>query len=257
MNIISWNYRGTASKGFSFIIKDLVYRYHANLIFLLETHISGHKAEATIKNLGFDSWCISDADGFAGGIWCLWNKSLWNIEPEIIEKQFVHLKVRYKQEKPWWLTAIYGSPHVKNRSSLWNKLEELAMGINGPWCLGGDFNSVATLDDTGGNSNLSQDTNRFISCMRNCNLNSLDFSGPPYTWQRGKVKRRLDRFICNINFCSLFPTEGVRHLPKLKSDHLPLLLDFNISTVQGGERPFRLLAPWLIHEDYNNLVAQS
>ncbi|KAL4299197.1 hypothetical protein AHAS_Ahas17G0076800 [Arachis hypogaea] len=170
MNFIIWNCRGTASKGFPILIKDMPYRYNSNFCVLLETHISGNKAKNIIKKLDFDSWCISEAVGFAGGIWCLWNKVFWSIEPVSIQDQLIHMKIRDSANNIWWFTAVYSSPHLANRRRLWSRLEELALNIREPWCIGGDFNSILSLDDTRGSTNLSQDHDRFYSCINKlCN----------------------------------------------------------------------------------------
>ncbi|XP_052107411.1 uncharacterized protein LOC127740479 [Arachis duranensis] len=257
MNILAWNCRGVSSKGFPIMIRDLTYRYNLKLCILLETHVSGTKVEGIIRKLGFDSWCISDAEGFSGGIWCLWNGKDWQVEPVNVQRQLIHLKIKDNDNRSWYFTCIYGSPQPGTRSTLWRELESIAATNQGPWCLGGDFNSIISLEETGGNRNLSQDSNRFQECMLNCGLNDLGFSGPPFTWQRNQIKPRLDRFLCNLEFNVLFPSVGVKHLPKLKSDHLPILLDFDTFAVNGRERPFKLLASWLLHEGYNNLVRSN
>ncbi|KAL4392321.1 hypothetical protein AHAS_Ahas03G0333400 [Arachis hypogaea] len=58
----------------------------------MEPSPSRPKAENIIKKLGFESWCISETNGFVGGIWCLWKKSHWEIEPMHIHNQFIHMK---------------------------------------------------------------------------------------------------------------------------------------------------------------------
>ena len=51
---------------------------------------------------------------------------------------------------------------------------------------------------------------------------------------------------------------AAKHLPKLKFDHIPLLLDFGGNLECNSERrPFRFLAPWLVHEDFTNLLQNS
>ncbi|KAL4288746.1 hypothetical protein AHAS_Ahas19G0317000 [Arachis hypogaea] len=136
-------------------------------------------------------------------------------------------------------------------------MEKLANSIREPWCIEGDFNSILSLNDTGGSSNLSQDHKRFQSCINNCGVNDLGFTGPLFTCQRGNTKKRLDRFLCNLDFTNAFPNVSIRHLPKLKSDHLPILLDFHFTSSGRKEILFKLLTPWLLHKDYNNLVKNS
>ncbi|KAL4307010.1 hypothetical protein AHAS_Ahas16G0235500 [Arachis hypogaea] len=174
----------------------------------------------------------------------------------MIQKQLVHLEVKWGSDSPWFFTVVYHSPQASGRI-LWEKIEEIAENINGPWCLGADFNSILTLEDTWGSSNLSFDTTNFINCIKLCEFNNLGFLGPLFTWQRSNVKRRLDRFLSNLEFSNRFVEAGVKHLPKLKSDHLPIPLDFQLANQDGGNKPFRFLAPWVLHEDYNNIVKQS
>ncbi|RYR27976.1 hypothetical protein Ahy_B01g052052 [Arachis hypogaea] len=195
------------------MLTDLYTKYKATFCILLETHISGKKAELIIKKFGFDSWCVSEAEGFSGGIWCLWKKDLWNIKPITIHRQLIHLEVQWNREPPWFFTAIYGSPQVGNRNALWDKLEDIANSISGPWCIGGDFNSTLTINDTGGSSNLSLDTYKFQNCSNVCGLKDLGFSGPPFTWQRRNIKRGL------TVFSAIFPSLIVFliHLRTLKA----------------------------------------
>lgn len=55
MNFLAWNCRGTASKGFPTLIKDIKRRYEASLVFLIETHANGDNMLKTVKKLGFTS----------------------------------------------------------------------------------------------------------------------------------------------------------------------------------------------------------
>ncbi|RYR11259.1 hypothetical protein Ahy_B05g079722 [Arachis hypogaea] len=68
------------------------------------------------------------------------------------------MEVQWQNNAPWFFTAIYASPRVRNRREFWTKIKDLAKNINGPWCLGGDFNSILSMNDTGGSSNFSLDT---------------------------------------------------------------------------------------------------
>ncbi|RYR14447.1 hypothetical protein Ahy_B04g071026 [Arachis hypogaea] len=171
--------QGVSAKGFPIIIKDLIYQYNMNLCVLLETHVSGSKAEVIIRKLGFKSWCRSEAEGFAGGIWCLWNKKEWNIKPLEVHKQFTHLNIKDNENQNWYCTCVYGSPQPGTRSSLWEELENFAVIIQGPWCVGEDFNSIIFLEETGGSFNLSQHSRRFQECIQKRGQKDLGFSGPP------------------------------------------------------------------------------
>lgn len=53
MSVICWNCRGTASKGFAGLIKDMVRDQGVSMIALLETHTSGSHATSIIKKNWF------------------------------------------------------------------------------------------------------------------------------------------------------------------------------------------------------------
>lgn len=80
MNIITWNYRGVGRRSLLGLIRDLQLKYEAQFIILMETHVSGNRCNGIIKKTGFDSYCISKAQGHSGGIWCLWDYSMWNVQ---------------------------------------------------------------------------------------------------------------------------------------------------------------------------------
>ena len=61
----------------------------------------------------------------------------------------------------------------------------------------------------------------------------------PFTWQRSGIRRRLDHFVANNNWSNRFGEVFVKHLPNLKSNHIPILLAFDsMNNRIDGERPF-------------------
>lgn len=51
MYFLAWNCRGTTSKGFPSLIKDIKRKYEASLFFLLETHTSGNNMMKTVTSV--------------------------------------------------------------------------------------------------------------------------------------------------------------------------------------------------------------
>ena len=86
----------------------------------------------------------------------------------------------------------------------------------------------------------------------------LKFKGPRFTWARGLLFKRLDRALCNNEWLLIFTDNSVLHLPKVASDHRPVLVRFErIVRGQHGNRPFRFLASWLTNDHFNNFVKQT
>ncbi|KAI9113713.1 hypothetical protein K1719_014964 [Acacia pycnantha] len=65
---------------------------------------------------------------------------------------------------------------------------------------------------------------------------------------------RLDRAISNTEWVHVFPHYEVHHLPKLLSDHRPILINTSLRQSGPSFRPFRFLVPWLSHPDFPLLV---
>lgn len=70
MNIVCWNCRGTASRGFAGLMKDIKREFSCSLIILVETHTSGNTAKKIAKRCGLDEYFIIVATGQSGGLWC-------------------------------------------------------------------------------------------------------------------------------------------------------------------------------------------
>lgn len=68
----------------------------------------------------------------------------------------------------------------------------------------------------------------FTEFINNNALVQLNPSGACYTWSngppgRGSIFKRLDRGLVNQNWMDIFPDAKLSHLPRLSSDHNPLL----------------------------------
>lgn len=68
MNVLSWNCRGTAAKGFVSLLRDLQRKFDTKFCILMETHTSGEKARSIIKRIELDAVFVLEAQGQAGGI---------------------------------------------------------------------------------------------------------------------------------------------------------------------------------------------
>ncbi|XVF80154.1 hypothetical protein PTKIN_Ptkin15bG0047900 [Pterospermum kingtungense] len=68
---------------------------------------------------------------------------------------------------------------------------------------------------------------------------------------------RLDRALANVTWCTIFPNATVSHLPKLHSDHVPLLLNLNSMEVRPCQRSFKFQAAWVRHDSFNDTVNEA
>ncbi|XP_072074451.1 uncharacterized protein [Arachis hypogaea] len=194
----------------SFIV--VVYYQYNNVklqrcrFFQLETHISGTKATNIARKFGFSSWHLVEGVGFSGGIWVLWNDTFWCIEVLESHRQFVHLRVAYQNELPWFLIIVYGSPHIAPRADLWSNIRRLA--------------------------------------------------GATLYLAAGTIQRRLDKYVANKSWSLRFFQALVKHLSKLKSNHVPILLNLDYHS-NYFVRPFHFLSPWLVYRDFHALLINN
>jgi hypothetical protein len=112
MNSLIWNCRGAGGKVFPSLIRDTMRTHNIDFIALLETRISGVKAEAVVKKIGLQEGVRVDAQGFSGGIWCLWKSSCPPITVVDTSKYCIHLEVNDASPKHWYFSIIYASPQL-------------------------------------------------------------------------------------------------------------------------------------------------
>lgn len=229
MNIITWNIRGAAGMDFRRAFHEIVAKYNSDVVILLETRTSGNRASSIIYTLGFDSYIKIDAMGFSGGIWLLWNPLNITIDPLASSFQELHCKVTVSNSS-FILSAIYASPTYSLREKLWLNLSNTFCHFNLPWIIMGDFNDIASpREKFGGNPPNRTKMATFNNFLNKSNLVDLGFSGPLFTWTNNRefgctIRTRIDRCHANPRWISLFPNSKVFHLPRIHSDHCPILL---------------------------------
>lgn len=71
VKILTWNVRGAGNRHFLNEFKEHVRIHSPHVLALLETHISGDRADDTCRRSGFDTWHCMEAQGYQGGTWLL------------------------------------------------------------------------------------------------------------------------------------------------------------------------------------------
>lgn len=172
IKVLSWNCRGAASTTFPGRIRDLLRENKADILVLLETRVSGWRAEKIVARLGFSNWIRLEATGYAGGIWILWHEAVTTVTYIHSSTQFIHTKVWNKRDNTeFWLTGVYAEPSPKERLPLWADLQCIATQCHGPWLLIGDFNAYMSCSDKHGGAQPNAAAMRqFHDCIQSANL---------------------------------------------------------------------------------------
>ena len=90
------NCDGVGSRTFPRILKDIVIEHGIKVMGLLETRISGSRANNEVRRLGFHDWLRVEASGFVGGIWILWKSWETDFEYIFLSTQLVHCRLTDK-----------------------------------------------------------------------------------------------------------------------------------------------------------------
>lgn len=95
-----------------------------------------------------------------------------------------------------------------------------------------------------------------------CNLIYLGFKGCKFTWSNhGRknnelIMERLDHILANEEWVNKFSNATITHLPKIYSDHNPILVKIN-NCFNYSNKPFRLENIWCTRPNFINVVATN
>lgn len=135
---------------------------------------------------------------------------------------------------------------ITDQRRLWLELTTVQSQVSIPWLVRGDFNTYISVGQHFGRSmHVLPSLEEFVECVHRCALMDLPFQGSPFTWvgRRGLRTVRLDRILCNVTFNNLFHMLRLRHLSRLTSNHVPLLLTplllKCVHTSISAPKPFR------------------
>ena len=179
-------------------------------------------------------------------------------------EQEIHASVKVCNSNTTWLiSSIYASPRLVERRILWSNLSKVAELHSLPLLVLGDFNEILSGEDKFGGRRLN--LNRaieFKNYIDSCNLLDLGFSGPKFTWSNlrqvsGLILERLDRCFANPSWRTLYPEASMTHLPRVFSDHFPILTELTNPPPLNRNKPFRFQTMWLLHPEFSSLVQNA
>ncbi|KAL0299871.1 UNVERIFIED_CONTAM: hypothetical protein Sangu_3151000 [Sesamum angustifolium] len=148
LNTMIWNVRGLNRRDHQAAVRDLVSEFRLHLIALLETRVMpSNVCRLHAGLLPRWRWFV-DYSGPGNRIWIAWNDDFIDVDILNIGAQFIHCRVlMHDMHEPILLTVVYGANEVIARRELWQGLTELAMSVDLPWLVGGDFNAVLDMSE--------------------------------------------------------------------------------------------------------------
>lgn len=211
--------------------------------------------ELTLKN-------FASNEDQGGKIWLLWGEEI-DVVVLSASNQFIHCSVKDRvSNAEFFASFIYAKCTVKEIIDLWQDLMNLAAAVNMPWMVGGDFNTILNADEKIGRVDASLiSMNDFRDCVDACGLMDCGYTGSKFTWSnnqagQNRVWGRWDRILVNSVWISSLPMLTVEHLPRISSDHSPL-----IASLPGyhkrGMSPFRFQRMWTLSNSFIPFVQNN
>ena len=270
MYTLSWNCRGLGNAPAINALKRIVLLEHPQLVFLSETRLKAHEMEyikqkIKLKNLlAVD--CVGEGRRRRGGVALFWGEEL-EVSINTFSLNHIDANIRTNEHGAWRFTGIYGHPEDENKIKTGLLFEHLFKDQEEPWLCGRDFNlMMMSHEKQGGNEFRVHEAEILRKVARDCNFEDLGYIGHDFTWTNNRggednIQERLDRFFATPAWREKFPGSYVTHLPKRKSDHLPLLLcmrgNVEVNNKRRRSRLFRFEEMWLRDEQCEDVVGSA
>ena len=250
-----WNCRGVSKKGMSTFIKELLYDYHVDFVGLQET-IKKNYSDKFFRQIDPGkafSWHWLPATGRSGGMLCGVKKDRFEVL-KFEQGQFsvVANVLDKKLKKNLVLATVYGPAHDDTKEEFLTELSQLCTNRKFPMIIGGDFNILRFSSEKNKIFSRNRFTEMFNYIINSFEMRDLTLNGGNFTWSNNQwdpTLERLDRVLMSEDWEQIFPLTNLRKIPRLMSDHNPLLLCSDQEKVQTS-RPFCFETSWIKHQEF-------
>ncbi|KAK1297873.1 hypothetical protein QJS10_CPB14g00976 [Acorus calamus] len=158
----------------------------------------------------------------------------------------------------WVCSVVYGPNDDALRPRLWGELSAVRADCSLPWCVLGDFNVTRFVEDRNRQGSISPAMASFSDWIAQEGLIDIPLANQGFTWSSlrdAPALAKLDRVLVDRTWEEAHPTCDLKGLPRVLSDHSPLLLC-------GGSRVrqspiFRFENWWLMSPGFKGRVEAS
>jgi hypothetical protein len=154
---------------------------------------------------------------------------------------------------------VYGSSYEEEKDLFISELHTLFSTFQGHTIIGGDFNLVRFQEDKSNGVIDHKWSDKFNAWVEIWSLLEVKLSCRKFTWgnnQDNLIMSTIDRFFCNPEVDSIFPLASIRALPRLASDHTPIIWDAGLSSIPAPSG-YKFEKWWLMREEFKEVVSKS
>ncbi|XP_021855317.1 uncharacterized protein [Spinacia oleracea] len=262
MKLILWNVRGASKDDFLPYARNIVSNQNPVAFIFLETKADDLRANQVRTQLGFHEFRVVPATSMRGGIWLFWKKDIDLVNYATGDFNF-HALFHFKNvKKDALITGMHAPSSAAQRHHVWNTMQSNLPPPSTSWLMVGDLNEVTSQSEKSGGRNFRPSQCRdFTNFTDEAGLVDLGYSGNPFTWDNMRdgvvcIKERLDRALANPTWLHNFPQTQVMHLPRIYSDHSPIVVSI-INNYVAGNYPFRCKEVWLEHPNFKDFFIHN
>ena len=227
----------------------------------METKLVDGKGRDVWTRCGFSDGLEVPRVGLSGGLILAWMDRP-SFKVQLVTNHLIHIDLLDNKGKPVSITFVYGHPELAWREEVWQQLSSIKAFSHVSWFCIGDFNQILSRDEkfsfTQGRISGASLFQKVISDRQFCDLAA---SGQQYTWMNNRednefIMERLDRAFATVEWVNMYPCYSLRNLPIIRSDHGPIILDFEFLT-PFRRRPFRFEHMWTTHPSCESMIRQA
>ncbi|KAI0524489.1 hypothetical protein KFK09_003860 [Dendrobium nobile] len=233
------NCRGANKRKAAHYLKEFVKEWNVFFVGVVETKISSVERFEVNKLMGEEwDYFMFPSEGASSGIIVLWKYNMVKFSLLFASKQCVIGEVRIQNRGKWIVSTVYGNKNHVLRRRLWEEMER-NFDKKIPVIVGGDFNCILSQEDKRGGKkfSFSQGPQDMSAIMNRNDFHNVGMVGPKFTWCNNKngsarILEKLDRCLLNAKALQEIQNTMVRYLPRIASDHCPLILKIYHDKVQ-------------------------
>jgi hypothetical protein len=148
---------------------------------------------------------------------------------------------------------------VEDKDMFLQDLTNICENLDIPALVGGDFNILRFADEKNKGNVTSRFSDSFNVVIDLYNLREIPLSGGQFTWsnnQKNPTLKKLDKILINFEWENLFPLSSARKIPRLMSNHNPIILDTH-EKIEPKSKKFRFEKSWIKHPEFLTRVEKD
>jgi hypothetical protein len=159
----------------------------------------------------------------------------------------------------WVLVVVYGPVQDDQKEKFLAELVHMCSHENLPLLMGGDFNILRHSAEKNNDRFNDRWPFLFNTIIDVLNLQEIEMPSRKYTWVNNRTSptyEKLDRVLATSEWEEKYPLTTVQALPRVISDHAPLLLNFGEISTRGSEPLFKFECGRLLREGFIDMIRE-